>query len=509
MMARKVFARGIGLPARPSLRISWGAVVLVLAVLVTAIFFGLLSVTESPMLIGIGVAMILGPVMLFRPDLTVWIILIVGFLMGILSASPQLSKLAWIVSMLSTLLLVPALVNLMWSSKRKLPGFLQLAVLFLFFSILCSVFNWYSLEEFVGGFKHYFQAFGVMLALTLVIFKPENYARWRTFMLIAALLQFPFALYELLVLVPLRGGLSLSSETTDVVAGTFGANLQGGSPNSVMVIFLFIALAFLVARWRVGLMGNRLFYITTGICLLPLGMGETKFAVILLPLVGFSLLRFDLMRNPLKYLPAVVVIALMTAALGYIYIVLMMHSSLMEVIDTTLRYNVGNQGYSKGAILNRFTSITFWFQQQNFSNPINFLIGNGLGSSYTSTGSTAGHMGLRYAHYGISITAISTILWDTGIIGMIMYGSIFVSAWFAAGRLYKRTDDPGAKADALAIQASNLLFLFCLPYSDSIVNLVSMELLYAVVLGYLGYLMNHHQVMSPQPPVAKRPAHAK
>jgi len=496
MAAKSVGSRLRGVAGqRRSFRLNWAGMALFVGVAIAAVFFGLLAVTESPVMIGLGVAMVLGPVMLLKPDLTVWIILVVGFLMGILSASQQLGKLTWIVSMLSTLLLLPALLNLMWTSERKLPGFLRLALLFLFFSAFSGAVNWYSLEEFVGGFKHYFQTFGLMLALTLIMFTPENYARWRKFLLIAALLQFPFALYELLILVPMRGGIGLSSETTDVVAGTFGANLQGGSPNSVMVIFLFITMAFLVARWRVGLVKNRTFYFCVLLCLLPLGMGETKFAVVILPVVGVSLLRLDLMRNPFKYLPAIVGMAALTALLGYIYVVLMMHSTLSDVIDTTLRYNIGKQGYSRTMVLNRFTSLTFWFKQQSLNDPFSFLLGNGLGSSYTSTSGIIGHLGFKYLNYGINLTAASTILWDTGVIGFTMYTGIFVAAWFAAGRLYKQVDDPAVRADALAIQASTLIFLFSLLYSDSIVNLVSMELIYAVVLGYLGYLMNHHKVL--------------
>ena len=475
---------------------------------VAAIFFGLLSVTENPMLIGVGVALIMGPVMLLKPDLTVWVILVVGFLLGILSANQQLGKITWIVSMLSTLLLLPALINMLWTPERKLPGFLRLALLFLFFSILTSAVNWYSLQEFVGGFKRYFQAYGLMLALTLIAFTPEHYARWRKFLYIIALLQLPFALYELLVLVPMRGGISLSSETTDVVAGTFGANIDGGSPNSVMVMFLFIAMAFLTARWRAGLLGNRLFYVSILICFLPLGMGETKFAVVLLPIVGLSLLRIDILRNPVKFLPTIVGLCVATVVLGYIYIVVMMQSTLGDVIDSTLRYNVGDQGYSATVLLNRMTSMTFWFGQQHLSDPVSFLVGNGLGSSYTSTGAVIGHMGAKYLNYGINLTAASAILWDTGVIGLALYLAIFVSAWFAAGKLYKRVDDPGVRADALAIQASNLIFLFSVVYSNSIVNLVSLELIYAVVLGYLGYLMNHHKVLEPKFSRArKRPAH--
>jgi len=474
----------------------------VLAILgmgILAASFGLLAVSANPVLIGLGIGIVVGPILLLlMPELIIWMILVVGLLLGVLAANPQFGKVTWIVSVLSMLMLVPSLINMIWSKQRQMPGFMLIALVFLVYSVFITIIQWYSLAELIAGFKRYFQACGLMLALTMVVFTPENYVRWRRFLMAVALLQFPFALYQILVLVPKRGGVIGSIGATDSIAGTFGANTLGGSPNSVMVIYLFIALAFLVARWRAGLIDGRIFCACALLCLLPLGMGETKIAVVMLPLVGLVLIRKDLIRSPIRYLPAILAIALLTALLGYLYVTVMMQSSLSAAIESTLRYNIGNQGYSQVQLLNRWTSITFWFQQQSWDHPVQFLLGNGLGSSYTSLWSASGHLGLKYQHFGINLTAVSTVLWDTGLIGLILLLSIFIAAWVAAGRLHQSVADPYVKADALAIQAAISLFLVSLIYSDSIVNLVSMELIYAIVLGYLGYLLNHHGLVGQQ-----------
>lgn len=457
-----------------------------------AVLFGLLAVTANPMLIGVGAGMILGPALLLMPEVAIWIILVIGLLMGVLSASPQFGKATWIISILGFMLLVSSLINLAWSKQRRAPGFMLIALFFMVYAVIASLIQWHSFGEFLAGFKRYFQTFGVMAAFTLLAFTPATYARWRRFLLVVALLQFPFALYELLVLVPQRGGLSLSSETTDVIAGTFGANLLGGSPNSVMVAYIFIAVSFLAARWRIGLLESRWFYPLVLLCMLPIGMGESKIAVIMMPLAWLTLIRKDIVVSPMRFLPSLIALAVMTLLLGYLYITVIMHSSLDEVIKATLRYNAGDQGYSQRQLLNRLTSITFWFQEQGFHDPASFFIGNGLGSSYTSMGALAGHLGLKYLNYGINLTSISTLLWDTGLLGLLMFVGIFVAAWNAAGHLHDSVSDPGVKADALAIQAAISLFLLLMFYSDATVNLVSYELIYSIVLGYLGYLMNQH-----------------
>jgi len=465
------------------------------AVVGISMFFGLLAVTANPVLIGLGAGLVLGPILLALPELTVWIILTIGLLMGVLSANPQFSKVTWIVSILSMLLLLPSLINLLWSRQRRAPAYMLIALLFMFYAVIVSLVQWYSLAEFVAGFKRYFQMFGLMLALTLITFTPQSFARWWKFLLVVALLQLPFALYELLVLVPQRGGLGLSSYTTDVVAGTFGANMQGGSPNSVMVIFLLIAIAFLVTRWREGIVDRKYFLLLFLIFLLPIGMGETKIALVMLPLVGLMLIRKELFHAPLRYLPAFLGILLLTMLLGYLYVVVMMQSNPIDVIESTLEYNIGSRGYSESQYLNRWTSITFWFAEQGLGDPVGFLFGNGLGSSYTSNGALAGHLGLRYLNYGINLTAASTLLWDTGVVGLLMFIGVFVSAWMAAGQLVSHAADPIVRADAAAIQATVPLFLLSIVYSDSIVNLLAMELIYASLLGYLGYLLNQHGLL--------------
>jgi hypothetical protein len=477
-------------PLTPRLRLfSIGFVVLTLGVL-----FGLLAASADPMIIGFGVGFICLPLFFAVPELSIWFILSGGLLMGELTANPQLSKLTWIISLLSMMLIVPSCINLFWSKQRRAPAFLIMALVFMVYTLVSSLIQLHSIEEVTAGFKRYFQSFGLMLALTMLAFAPHTYEMWRKFILAIALLQFPFALYQLLVLVPQRGGVSAGSEATDVIAGTFGANLQGGSPNSVMVIFIFIVLSFLIARWRVSLIRNLPFYLFSLICLVPLGMGETKVAVIMMPMVGLILLKDDLRRAPLRHLPAFIGLALLTAVLGYLYVVVMMNSTLSAAVDSTLRYNLGSQGYSASQLLNRFTSITFWIEQQHLSNPLSFFVGNGLGGSYTSTGALSGHVALRYPGYGINLTAASTLLWDTGILGLALFTSIFVAAWKAASRLRLQALDTAVKADALAIQACVSLFGVSLFYSDSIVNLMSMEILYATVLGYLGYLINQNDL---------------
>lgn len=463
-----------------------------IAAAMAAVLFGLLATTASPMLIGLGVGLVGGAILLAIPKFSISMLLTTGLLMGALVSfsGPVFGKLPWALSLLGMLLLVPVFLNLVKARRPSVPPFVWIALAFIIYAVLATVLNWDSFPEFIAGFKRYFQVFGLMLALAVLPLTYPDFRRWQTVLLVMALMQFPFALYELLVLVPQRGGVESASYTTDVVAGTFGANLEGGSPSATMALFLLITFGFLFSRWRNGLVSTAQLAVTSLFLLLPLGMGETKIAMVMLPLVWLVLVRHDVGRSPVKYLPVLLSGLLLTAILGYIYVELIMESTLADVLESTISYNFAEAGYAS-YYLNRTTVLSFWWSQQGLHDPVGFFFGNGLGSSFL--GQISGHIGMRYPYHGVNLTAASTILWDLGIVGLGLFVAIFVSAWRAASRLYLQTSDLRIKADLLAIQASIALFMLFIVYSQDIVNLIAMEIIYSAVLGYLAFLYSSNR----------------
>lgn len=456
-----------------------------------AFVFALLSVSESPLVIGLGVGLVGGVMLLAKPRVTVEIVLVAGLLMGALIsfADSVFDKLTWVISLLGMSLLLPAMLSMIGNKKKFVPGFVWFALAFMAYSLVTTILHWNSLAESVSGFKHYFQAIGLLMALAYLPFTRQHMQHWQKMLLGIALLQLPFALYEFLVLVPQRGGLSESSATTDVVAGTFGANLIGGSPGMVMVGFLLIVFSFLFSRWRSGFIPPWKVFLLSIFVLLPVAMGENKVVVLMLPLLWFVLVRHDFVRSPLKYIPVVLSGILTTALLGYVYVFLIMRSTISEAISTTIDYNFGSGGYGE-YFLNRTTVMTFWFKQQGLSDPVGFFFGNGLGSAFL--GSVSGHIGMRYPGYGIDLTAASTLLWDLGIFGLALFVAIFVGAWRTAEKIYRESNDAEVKSDCIAIQGAIALFLVFTFYSQDIVNLISMEIFYSAVLGYLAFLYSEH-----------------
>lgn len=454
---------------------------------ICAILFGLIATTGSPVMIALAVGLVGGIYLLTNPKLSVWIVLLAGLGSGALIsiAGPQFSRLTWGVVIVCFLLWIPAVFAML--NKPRLPPFLQTLLVFLVISVLASVAQAHSFAEFIAGFKRYFQAYGLLFAMALLAFSERDFRHWRLLLACIALVQLPFAVYERFVLVPLRA--QRGAEATDVVAGTFGANLEGGSPNSLMVLFLLIAVAFAYMRWREGQMSGRKALLFSLPCLAPIFLGETKIVLVLIPLMLLALHRRELVRRPGLFLFVLAAGAGLVAVLAYVYTALLWERPMEDVIRETLAYNFQYKGHGSN-FLNRSTVLTFWWEQQSLADPIGFLFGHGIGSAYTGALSiSVGHIAARYAGYGIDLTAASLLLWELGLVGLILHLSIFGFAWLAAGRLVANARNAAIRADATAIQAAIAAFVLFHFYSNSIVALLSGEILVAAVLGYLAYLL--------------------
>jgi len=500
-MSKHAFIAGQGgsYPATFSKPVGWPIMLgLFMVVGLLAVFFGLVAVTANTIIVALAAGLLIGSILLAKPIWNIWMVLFLGLLVvGVLPLWLDFlaAKAVWGVSLLGFLIFLGAIYRVVTDSSlaRTTPTFIWLALAFFLFAVINSIVQWYSAGEFIGGAKRYFQVWGLMFALAWSVADRNQFRRWRMFMLIVALTQLPFAFYELLVLVPKREALAMSLPflvPIDVVAGTFGASLYSGGSNGDMAAFLIFILAFLLAHYREKTLSRKYLVLLSIPVLAPLFMGETKVVVILLPLTFLVLYRRELIARPHYGVLGLVVGGLLTAAAGYAYLSLS-KKSLDEQIADTLAYNVYNTGYGSSA-LNRTSVLTFWAEQQGEHDPVSFVLGNGLGSAHTAASLIPGHVAERYPGYGIGLTAASTLLWETGIIGFGLFASIIALAWRCAGRLRRTADDPAVRADASAIQVALVLFAFYLFYRASLLETLSFQAVFSALLGYLAWLHRQH-----------------
>lgn len=462
-----------------------------------ALFFGLMAVTANPLLISFAVALILGFALLAKPDWIIWIILTLGLLtIGILPLFIHegfAARSAWGVSILGFFLMCVGFFKILStpSIQKETPAFIWIALLFFIYAITVSLTNWHSSGEFFGGVKRYFQMWGFIFALCWLSLDEQKIQRWRVYMLCITAMQLPLAIYQLITWVPFRESIKSAYPNMvpiDVVAGTFGSSITGGGASAEMATFLIIILGFVLARRMEKILPNKYFILLLFISMAPLFLGETKAVLFMLPLMFMVLYRHKIMSQFRYWLLSFTVIMLITITAGYTYLSLMPEKNKEALISDTIEYNFMDKGYG-GYYLNRTTAITFWAQKQQAGNPVAYIFGNGLGASHSAT---RGHIAVHYPGYGIDLTAVPTLLWDLGLAGFLIFIAILISAWRCANQLIRESSSAIVRADARAIQAALTLFAFYLFYRIGILELLSFQVVFTVLLGYLAWLYRQH-----------------
>lgn len=486
-------ARGLALRSRHGLRLpSAAGVGLTLLVVVVSLLLALVALSANPIAVALGAAMLLAPILIARPTLGIWAILLSSMLVaGTLPiwTEGSATKVVWAISMLSFLLLFVVLVRALVTPgfTRGTPAFVWIALALMVFAVFTTLLQWSTAYEALSGIKRYFQAFGLLFALAWLPLQADDFRRWRRFFLFVAVIQLPWALYERIRLVPIREGfkgLYPGMVPIDVVAGTFGANMTQGGANGAMAAFLVLMLAFVLARWREGLLRGRRMIVLGLIVTIPLFLGETKIVIVLFPLTFALLYRSELLRRPHLAVLGLCVGALLTIGAIYTYVTIMGYRSLADYFASVIAYNFQDHGHA-GFVLNRTTVLRFWGMQQSWSDPVGAVLGNGLGSAHDLTG---GHIARRYLGYGVGLTSASSLLWELGAVGFGLALALPLSAWYCAARLARRGRDPMVRADAAAIEVGMLFFIVYIFYRSDAIQVLPFQVLFACLFGYLAWL---------------------
>lgn len=475
------------------------AVVFMMASLGLAIAFGTVAATGNLLAIAAAAGVLIGSFLLGHRNYAVWLIIVGALLVnGVVGlALPGLTKLAWLISMLGFFLLAGSLFSLLTTSNPKLnvPTFIWILICQMILAIGTSFVSDSALLEIIAGSKRTYQLIGLMLAIAIMPTNRESARQigvWLKFILAVALLQLPAAVFERVVLVPARVGMTGGVVPIDIVSGTFEASIEGGGSSSIMVIFLIAVLSYILASWRDKAISFKLTATLVALLGAPLFLGETKIALILLPLMLAMVFATEIRKRPVMAVISLGVAALLTTLLAWVYLAVLSSSSISteQQIQKTIDYNFGSVGYYDRYSLNRTTATTFWISEHGLQNPVETVFGHGIGSSYSGAGSLApGHLNSKYPFMAINLTALSTLLWDTGLLGTALFLSAFFLAWRASAQLLARASPGGARAVIIAMRVSLACNAFTLIYSNSMFASLSHQTILAVTFGYIAWAL--------------------
>jgi hypothetical protein len=406
---------------------------------------------------------------------------------------PQFGFIRWLTPLITGLLLIHIILERFQIRRSTLyiPPILRWALLFMITALLGSVINWGGGWNFIQGIKLYFQIWGLLFGLALINWDPKTLNRSLKLLFLIALIQILFVLHQYLIIAPEREGID-SLVAVDVVAGSFGAEYFGSGKNMVLSSYLITILAGLSALWREKAIKGYLLLFTLPFLLIPLFMNETKFALFLLLLVLVYVFRSDVIKKPLRFLLVVFIGLILTFGLLTSYSLQFgKGSSIKETALLTVESNVEDHPYSS-IRLNRSSVLTFWAQQHGVDNITETVLGHGLGSAHESTESVVtSALSLatsRYDGYGIGYSSISSLLWDTGLLGTFMILAMFISAFLAARNLGKHFIGDSWQAGIFdGMQAALLVNVLLLFHNNYFVQDPVYQTIVYFVFGYIAF----------------------
>lgn len=484
---------------------------------------GLVSASSRLTLIGVFVGLVVAMAIAFSRQALLWFVLAGGLVLaGVFELYvPELRHFKYLLPVAAAMLLLHGVMDVLrdparMRGRRTRAGIVFWMYVFIAVAAASTLLN-SSIGLAVQGFKDYFVVWVFFFAIILA-FHDDDLAMKRlpALFLLIALIQLPFVAHQYLVLVPLREGLGdYSVIAVDIIVGTFGGQMFGGGANAVLTLFMFIVVACLLGMWRHGALSAGKTAVLVPLLLVPVFINEAKVSVIYLPLVIAILFFRDLVQKPLRFFAigaagACLFALLMTA-------MVMFHPSgelrtWTDLVDLTLAQQTTTitEAERRGeySSLTRLTALTFWAEENISSHPVHLAIGHGPSASRVlgdEDGVTLARTlaDTRYGGMRLGYTALSALLWDTGLIGTGAVLALFFSAYRLAGRLARHCAprDPVRAGIFDGLRAGIGIVVISLAHKDFFVYYIPYQIL---ILTILAWLVVSARRLAPEPGASAR-----
>jgi hypothetical protein len=309
-------------------------------------------------------------------------------------------------------------------------------------------------------------------------------------MLIVAILQVPFALYQRLFEVSRRQASGNGIEALDAIVGTFPGTEAGGASGSLAVFCVFAAALALSLR-RNKALGDGVTAVVVVACLLLLGLGETKIIVVLFPLAFLVMNRGEVFRRPLYFLGMGVIVISILGGILALYAQQWRPGrqfSTLEYLTSSAEYVANPNAAKADGHVGRTAALSIWYSDGR-GTPQTLLFGYGPAASQASSaGKTTGVIAARYAPLKINSTTAAAMLWDIGVLGLIAFLAIPLAAFFQGLRLCSLAQIPAFHRSA--IEASALMMAFAgvlVPYDKSLLFVPQLQVIFLLALFQIVY----------------------
>lgn len=308
------------------------------------------------------------------------------------------------------------------------------------------------------------------------------------FLWVCALIQVPVVLYQFFFVAASR----VDQTKWDAIVGTFSGSQEGGGDSGNLAIFMFAVLVLTIALNRRGLVAPWKLLVLIISVLIFTAVAEVKVAFVLLAILGLWMLLEKANTALFSRVLVSVATALVMGGLLWSYAEFRQYDGAKqygtaeERLELSLSYSLDPDSVQAiSGSMGRTAALVFWGSKNSLSsNPLTFLVGNGAGSTVVSR-QGYGEVAKRYFPLAVSPSAISALLWDTGLIGTTFYLLFvltgFVHAWGARRDARLQPWMKGYTSAAIPILA---FYTLSLPYNKGLIsNSPPTQLMFFLFLG--------------------------
>lgn len=306
-----------------------------------------------------------------------------------------------------------------------------------FFSTLMAL---PPLLQVIVGVKNYFFLWGVLLALLWCPWAVKSSGKFWALAAAVACLQLPVVLYQRLFVATRR----TDAAKWDAVVGTFGGDPTSGGNSPAMAFLCCLALALIIFRVREKRLHPAWAVMLGLVCLASIALAEVKAAFVWLFVALIVLFAPRIIRDPIRTLIGFLAGCALLIGLGLVYQKTYEDSgggsTLSQIYEKQIKYSFDPNEYSaRYHRLGRITSLIFWWNRHDLlSNPVQMLVGHGLGASRSSSSIGTGELARRLP-VNVDTSAATTLLWDLGLLGALAFTALLVTSAISAVRLSQQT----------------------------------------------------------------------
>lgn len=381
-------------------------------------------------------------------------------------------------------------------------GILTLYLAFIVLSLAATFLQGGAIVTIVG-FKNELALSLVMLCMLLGMYRESQLHRLTQLFYWLFYVQFPVAIYQVLLVVPKRVAFRGEDEKWDSVVGTFGGNPMGGGNTAAMGMFCLLIMLLKVSEFKHGICTFKSMAIHITLAFVLCVIGEVKFVILLSP---FLLALLWMMPGYVSGVSKVNLRSLMIIAAGMVVLIFAAITilaanyssafggdptkSALSVFVDSLGYIFDTNYIMDNGELGRFTTIFFWLKHNDLFGIGSVLFGYGLNATNSGSAVSPGYISTWF-HLILDSTSLSMMLWEVGVIGVLLFTLMIVAILkvMRPRETFPRHDlareDLQLLSSAPAFYVFSIGCLLSLPYSQILMIIPMLQFLLWLALGAL------------------------